>query len=234
MKFASVASGSKGNSYVLHGHDGHKVLLELGIPWEKILLGIDFRSSDVDFALVSHQHGDHASPNTVRDALRAGIDIYMSAAVAEFLCLSGHHRAHILMPGEQQKVGSWTILPFELQHDVPCLGAVIAQGDERLLFIPDTGYVKNRFHGITMIAAEANFVDDILSGNILNGSLPAVVGHRVRRNHLSLQVLVDMFKSNDFSNCREIHLLHLSDGNSDEKRMVREVQEAIGIPCYAA
>jgi len=43
-----------------------------------------------------------------------------------------------------------------------------------------------------------------------------------------------MLKANDLSQCREIWLLHLSDGNSDENEMRRRVQEATGIATYIA
>jgi phosphoribosyl 1,2-cyclic phosphodiesterase len=78
-----------------------------------------------------------------------------------------------------------------------------------------------------------NTLEDILSANILNGALPAVAGRRIRRNHMSLERLITMLKANDLTRCREIWLLHLSSGNSDEAKMVRTVQEATGIPCKA-
>jgi len=43
---------------------------------------------------------------------------------------------------------------------------------------------------------------------------------------------VAMLKANDLSKCREIHLLHLSDGNSDEQLMRQKVEAATGIPTY--
>jgi hypothetical protein len=100
--------------------------------------------------------------------------------------------------------------------------------------VSDTAYVKNRFVGVTILAIECNNIEEILSRNIVQGNIPAVVGRRVRRNHMNLGRVIDMLKANDLSQCREIWLLHLSDGNSDEARMIREVQEATGVPCYAA
>jgi phosphoribosyl 1,2-cyclic phosphodiesterase len=84
------------------------------------------------------------------------------------------------------------------------------------------------------VAIEANYDPSILSENIARGSIPAVVGHRVRRSHFSIDTVVELLKSNDLSHCREIHLLHLSDCNSDEEAMQRRVQEATGIATYVA
>lgn len=230
MIFKPFASGSKGNCYLLQTDTG-SILIELGIPWKKVMLHLDFMTSKLNFALISHSHGDHSS--AVKDALKAGIDVYLSSATAEALGVSQHHRIHILKAGEKQQIGSWDVLPFDLIHDVPCLGFLIAHDTKRLLFIPDTAYVKNRFTGITIAAIECNFTEDILSRNIQKGHLAPVVGHRIRRSHMSLQTVIEMLKSNDLSRCRQIFLLHLSSGNSDEAQMIKEVQEATGIPCIA-
>ncbi len=233
MKFTPLASGSKGNCYLLRSGPcsvAGDVLIELGISWKKILPAINFQASKLDFAICSHAHGDHSA--SVKDALKTGIDVYMSIESAEALNVSGHHRVNILKAGEQKKIGLWTILPFDCVHDVPTLGFVTAYEEERLLFIPDTCYLRNRFEGITMIACECNFIGDILSENIQKG-LPPIVGHRVRRNHMSLETLTEMLKCNDLSKCRVIYLLHLSDSNSNERRMVKEVQEITGVPTYA-
>ncbi len=146
--------------------------------------------------------------------------------------LQSHYRAWV-GPSKGYKIEGWNILPFNLKHDAAePLGFVISHGDDNLLFVPDTAYIKPRFANITIMAVECNYVSEILNNNI-NKGLPQVVGRRTRRNHMSLDTLIEMLKANDLSRCREIHLLHLSDGNSDEARMIKAVQEATGIPTYA-
>jgi len=116
MQFTPIASGSSGNAYILTA-DGHKVLLELGAPWKKILFNLGFMTSNVDFAYGSHLHQDHLAKNTVRDALKSGIELYVNEDSANFLGIKEHHRVHILHSGETQTSGSWAILPFACQHD---------------------------------------------------------------------------------------------------------------------
>ncbi len=91
----------------------------------------------------------------------------------------------------------------------------------------------DRFANVTIMAVECNNIAELLSENILEGNIPAIVGKRIRRNHLSLENLIQMLKSNDLSNCRQIFLMHLSDGNSDERAMIEKIQEATGIPVKA-
>ena len=231
MIIRALASGSSGNCYFVVSGE-HSILIELGISWKKIMQGIGFKTSQIDFALVSHApHQDHC--RSVMDALKVGVDVGMSKQSAEVLGVQNHHRVFILEPEVQKRIGVWTILPFPAVHDIPCLGFVIGYEEERLLYITDSAYSEHRFSGLTHIMIEANYIEDILSKNILEGNLPPIVGRRVRRNHLSLENLVAMLKANDLSKCREIHLLHLSDGNSDEQLMRQKVEAATGIPTYA-
>ena len=231
MIIRALASGSSGNCYFVVSGE-HSILIELGISWKKIMQGIGFKTSQIDFALVSHApHQDHC--RSVMDALKVGVDVGMSKQSAEVLGVQNHHRVFILEPEVQKRIGVWTILPFPAVHDIPCLGFVIGYEEERLLYITDSAYSEHRFSGLTHIMIEANYIEDILSKNILEGNLPPIVGRRVRRNHLSLENLVAMLKANDLSKCRQIFLLHLSDGNSDEQLMRQKVEAATGIPTYA-
>jgi phosphoribosyl 1,2-cyclic phosphodiesterase len=231
ITFTSIASGSSGNCYIIRS-SSHSALIELGIPWKKILPAINFKASELDFAAVTHPHGDHSK--SVKDALKAGVDVYLSSPTAEALGVSGHHRIHILEAGKQQTIESWTVLPFDLAHDVPTLGFVISDGEDKLLFIPDTEYINNRFEGITILVIEANHNEDLLSQNIVNGTIPGEVGRRVRRTHLSIEVVKDFIRANNFSRLKEAHLIHLSDSNSNEAAMKKDMQELLGIPIYVA
>lgn len=233
MEFKPIASSSHGNCYLLKSPGVSSLLVEVGIPVRRIREALGFTLSDTAGALVSHAHGDHAAG--VKDALKAGIDVWTSIETAEVVGISDHHRFNELISGVQASIGAWIILPFDLHHDVPTQGFFIQAPDgDRCLFVPDTSYIRNRFDGINVLAIECNHMADILSERIGSGSMPTKLGRRVRRNHMSLEQVIGMIKANDLSKCREIWLLHLSDTNSDEARMVRTVQEQTGIPCRAA
>jgi len=230
MNIKPLASGSTGNCYLID--DGHtKILLEAGISWKRIQKALDFKTHDLAGVIASHGHGDHLGH--AKEAMKAGIDVYCGQQAADMQHLEGH-RLDIIKAGEQFKIGTWTILVFDAVHDVETFGYVLGTEDgERLLYLTDTGYSLHRFQGLTHIMVECNHLEEKLSENILNGSIPAVAGRRTRRSHMSLERVITMLKSNDLSNCRAIYLLHLSNGNSDEKRMIQEVQKATGIPTYA-
>ena len=234
MKFTPIASSSRGNAYLAESKGVAPLLLEAGIPIKKLWQKLGFGLTGLAGCLISHEHMDHAK--AVKDLLKASVDCYMSERTAEALKVDYHHRVRSLKDIRVQFISKWAITPFNLKHDAAePLGFYITNlgSGENLLFIPDTAYMKNCFSGVTIIAVECNHISDILSDNIRKEALLPVVGRRVRRNHMSLETLVKMLKANDLSKCREIHLLHLSDGNSDEARMIKEVQQVTGIPTYA-
>ena len=207
-------------------------MLDCGIPWKKIREKLHFNTSDIQGVLLTHSHMDHCKG--AAEAAKAGLDIFASTETFAKLQIPAYHSFPV-KSGEVVICGSWDILPFETVHDTPgALGYYMVNfAGEAFLYLTDSAYSPVKFSNLHTVAVECNFIDSILSNNILNGALPKIVGHRVRRNHLSLDVLINLLKSNDLSHCRAIYLLHLSNGNSDEKRMIEEVQRATGIPTYA-
>jgi phosphoribosyl 1,2-cyclic phosphodiesterase len=240
MRFISLASSSRGNAYLLQAEGAPPLLLEAGIPIKQLrdkLRDHGVSLSDLAGCLVSHEHGDHAK--AVKDLLRAGVDCWMSEGTAIVLGLLGHHRTHTVEK-DAFRISEWIAHPFDLEHDAEepkgfMIGTTWgSDDDDRMLFIPDTSFVENRFEGVTIIAVEVNYQEEILHENIVNGSIPSIVGRRTRRNHMSLNTIKGFLLANDLSKCREIWALHLSNGNSDECRIIKEIQEITGVPVHVA
>lgn len=233
MNFRSFGSSSKGNCYLVESDGIAPLMIECGIPIKALREKLSFSLSGLAGCLISHEHGDHAK--AANDLLKAGVDVWTSYETARPLGIASHHRFYSLGSGVEQPIDYWRVLPFDLHHDVPALGFLIsAPDDDKLLFVPDTAFLTNRFRGVNIIAIECNYVADKLSHNIQSGTIPKAVGRRVRRNHMELNTVIGMLRANDLSRCREIWLLHLSDANSDEKEMQRRVQEETGIATYIA
>ena len=232
IEIKPLASGSKGNAYQLT--DGHSsLLLEAGINYREIQKGFDFKMSQVEGCLITHEHGDHSK--AVKDVLKAGIDVYMSKGTKVALNLK-HHRLHTVEAGEQFKIGDWYIKGFDVQHDVSePLGFLIAkETGERILFATDTYYIKHRFQGLTHIMVECNYSLEILEENILDGKIPPVMKKRLLRSHFSLEHVKQFLLANDLSKVQEIWLLHLSDTNSDAELFKKEIQAITGKVVYIA
>jgi phosphoribosyl 1,2-cyclic phosphodiesterase len=232
VEFTPFASGSSGNCYRIT--DGRTpLLLECGIPYKKIQKGMNFRLSQIAGCLVTHEHKDHCK--AAQDIMMAGVDVYASWGTFNALHLGGH-RSNVVGSLKQFTVGTWTILPFDIQHDAAePLGFLLAnQAGEKVLYITDSYYCRYRFQGLTHIMIETNYSLDILNGNVEAGNIPPEMKKRVMRSHMSLETAKEFLKANDLSKVEQIWLIHLSDGNSDAERFKREVQELTGKPTYIA
>lgn len=228
-----LASSSAGNAYTVS--DGTTtLLLEAGIGYKDIQRGVGFRMSEIVGCLLTHEHGDHSK--SVKDVMKAGIDVYASYGTWAALKLDGHHRAHPVQSQKAFTIGTWTILPFDVQHDVSePMGYLLAnRTGEKLVFLTDTYYCKYTFDGLTHVMVECNFSQALLDENIAAGRVPHVMRRRLMKSHFSLEHVKDFLRANDLHSVREIWLLHLSDNNSDEEMFKREIQALTGKTVYVA
>src|SRR5690606_10680214 len=210
-----------------------RLLLEAGIHYQDIQRGIGFAVSSLAGVLVSHEHGDHS--RAIADVMRAGVDVYASQGTIDALGLTGH-RLRPVNALQQFQVGTWTVLPFDAVHDAAePLGFVLASTTgAKLLYFTDSAYCRYRFKGLTHLMVEANWSGELLDNNVREGMIDGALAARIRRNHMSLERLLDMLRANDLSRVEAIWLHHLSDQDSDEEMFARRVREVTGRPVYVA
>ncbi|MBT2727869.1 MBL fold metallo-hydrolase [Bacillus sp. ISL-75] len=226
IEITALASSSKGNAYRVT--DGTTpLLLECGISYKAIQKGLNFQTSSIAGCLVTHEHSDHCK--SIKDVMRAGIDVYASKGTIETLNITGY-RIKPVKAREQFQIGTWTILPYEVEHDVsePIGFLLVNQQGEKLLFATDTYYIRYKFQGVTHIMCECNYSMNILNENIASGLVPKVMKKRLMRSHFSLENVKEFLKANDLSKVQEIWLLHLSDTNSDASLFKSEIQKITG------
>lgn len=217
MKFESLASSSHGNAYIVSDSDT-RILLECGVSHKQLQKLAGFSLSDIKACLVSHEHKDHAK--CVDELIKRGMEVYMSYGTARAL---ENDSATLIENMEQFNVGSFDIVPFTTFHDAAePLGFLIKSridGDV-LAFATDTVNLRYKFPGLNILAIEANYDRKILDRC---EKLPEKVRHRITNSHMEIETLCDYLRSLDLSECREIHLLHLSDAMSDEGGFMRKV-----------
>ncbi|HDZ6879237.1 TPA: MBL fold metallo-hydrolase [Listeria monocytogenes] len=231
MKIKTIASGSKGNAYVISSGRS-QLLIECGINFDKIRKALNFDLSTVEGCLISHEHGDHVAG--VKKMLRtSNIKLYASEGTLSVLKPLDSQQV-VLKEKVAQNIGEWIVLPFRTEHDAKePLGFMIQHKNERLLFITDSYYVRYKFKNINYLMIECNYSADILEENVINKVIHPVQKKRVLQSHFSLENVKDFLKANDLSHLREIHLLHISEKNGDPERFKNEIQAMTGIPVYA-
>ena len=235
IEIKPLASSSKGNAYFVT--DGvTQLLLECGISWKEIQRGLNFKTSEIQGCLISHGHLDHCK--AARDVMKAGIDIYANPETLAAISPAGEyrHRWYQVNYGQQIHIGTFIVKGFELQHDVPNTGYLLysTATKEKLAFITDSYYCKYTFSGLNYLLLECNHSYEILDRNVASGYLSVDMKKRLIHSHFSLENVKKFLQANDLSQVKEIHLLHLSEGNSDSERFRREVQEITGKPVYVA
>lgn len=231
MKIEVIASGSSGNCYKVSNEDT-ALLIECGIPYKKIQEALNFKVTDIDGVLVSHEHVDHSK--ACKNLIKAGVDLYMTKGTKEALNLDSHRVKTFEKDGyftySWVDIGSFKIKTFETVHDAKePVGFYIlnTKTDERLLFITDTMLVKSRFRKIHYLMIEVNYDKKTINDNPgLNDELR----ERIKKNHMSLETAIDFLNKCGLVRLKKIYVMHLSDHNSNAELIKKSLQELTGVP----
>jgi phosphoribosyl 1,2-cyclic phosphodiesterase len=223
MKLKVLGSSSSGNCYVLENSTS-AIIIEAGVHPKHVKRAIDFDVAKIRFVLVSHSHKDHSK--YAEAWAKSGCTIYMGSKTAEECGLSGHNIVHIDAQKPLQ-LGEWTVMPFELIHDVQCFGFLMSHEETGTFpFITDTHYCPYMFPGISNIMIECNYDDDLLEESIVSGKTHPIVRNRVLGAHISLSACIKFIQAHDMSKVNNIVLMHLSSSHGDPT-LFKERIEAI-------
>lgn len=235
MRLLIIGSSSLGNAYILE-NDKEVLLIECGVRFKKIQEALRHNLRKVAGCIVTHEHGDHAK--SIRDVMVKGIDVYATKGTWDALNIPFNYRSQIIKSESKYKIGGFTVMPFDVQHDVAEPVGFLIHHPEcgNVLFITDSYYCKYNFQGIELhnIIIEANYCQSILDAKVMSGTNPKFLRDRVIQSHMSLKTCKELLAANDLSATNKIVLIHLSDGNSDAKKFKREVEEQTGKQVYIA
>lgn len=228
MKIQVIASGSAGNCY--HVTDGKtEFLIEAGVRIRDIQEALGYQMILLDGCLISHEHGDHIK--AAKQLAAKGINIYGSQGTFEAANLKGHRFRKV----EAKKpflVGTTIkVTPIDVEHDAAEPLAFIIYSTitkKTLLYVTDTQYVRYRIPEVNILLAECNYDKDTIMKNIAERRIPLVAANRVFKSHMSLDALLAMIKTVDADNLEEIWLLHMSNKNANQERIVKEVRRLTG------
>ena len=137
MRFALLCSGSKGNSFYVE-HEGTRVLIDCGgtkkylfSALEKLKVGAD----QLNGLVVTHDHSDHVS----QIRFFQNIPVYSPVTLPDLDVFE-------VRPMQKFTIGSLIFTPVPLSHDAyHTTGYVIETGQEKLVYITDTGYLPSRY-----------------------------------------------------------------------------------------
>ena len=195
IDYQVLASGSSGNAVVLN----RAVLIDCGIPFR----GIEPFLRDLRLVLLTHIHGDHFRPSTVRKIaaerplVRWGACEWMMKPLVDAGVET--RQIDLLKPGFQYAYGICTAEPFALAHDVPNCGYKMLFPGGKAIYATDTV----NMNGITakdydLYMIEANYEDEEIRQRISDKKVAGeyIYERRVLETHLSLAKCNDWIYQN--------------------------------------
>ena len=205
-KIKILGSSSKGNCYVLEC-GGEILIIEWGIKWPELVKALDYGKnfSKIIGCLVTHKHLDHSK--YVPQALEHRLRVFSCKETKE-----QYEGVSVLDAGKKYKIGSFLVMPLEVEHSCQCYSYLIEHKDMgRMLFATDLESFPYHLKNINHFFVEANYSDDILIDNHINDE----EGKSHPENHLSYDDCMEVIRTNYSSEIQNIVMIHLSDRNSD-------------------
>lgn len=191
MTFDVIATGSTGNAVVING----SILIDVGVPFK----ALEAVKKDLKLVLLTHAHGDHFHPRTVRalhkerPTLRWGCCEWM---VGSLLDAGVDKRVIDVFTVGSCSIykGLCTVVPEELTHDVQNCGYHIWRGSESLFYATDTATldgVEAKDYDLYLI--EANHTREELEARARAKMEKGEFAYEVRAasNHLSQEQALD-------------------------------------------
>lgn len=223
LKIKILGSSSKGNSYVLE-NDDTMIMLDCGVDYRKIkdniscdsLLGI----------VITHEHHDHCKAiSKLKDYINCSV--YSHKDVLDILPIIEPMKKEIFA-NQKFDIGSFTLLPFEVKHDVINYGFLIKDNisNHKLVYITDCGEIPNiQLKDIDTFLIETNYNQEWLSekSELEVKDLRNLKGY----GHLSVQEAIMFLKDNVNYNTKFIILGHISPNIKDFVEMEDLVKNEI-------
>lgn len=207
MTYDILATGSSGNAVVING----EILIDCGVPMKKLRESGCIK--DLRMVLLTHAHGDHFNPATVR-ALhqeRPALRWVCCEWMVPHLLEAGVLAQLIRMPTKKRSCECRNIrfFPVDLVHDVPNCGWHIWTENERLFYATDTStldHIEAKDYDLYLI--EANHTRAEIEARIADKQSRGEFAYEVRaaRNHLSHEQALDWLARNAGPNSRYVFL----------------------------
>jgi len=171
MYFASLGSGSKGNTFYLN-LNGKNIIIDVGLSMKKInnqlLINVGIDLEDIELIFITHEHGDHTNSlftilnkyNHIKYIMTR--DVYKDI-MKRFKKDIPNDNLMLLEDGRWFKGNSFDVKPIWINHDATnyAYKFIDKSNGESFCFIGDNGGIKKKktreqFIGCDYYAIESN------------------------------------------------------------------------------
>lgn len=219
MKITVLASGSKGNSTLIETNNKN-ILIDVGLPLKNLEKRLGKPFPKIDILIITHTHTDHI--NGIKSLLKSQKPIIYT--IKNDLEEKTDYKN--INYEKEIKEQNLEIELFELSHDVPCLGVYLKENQSELIYITDTGYIKEKYlkkySNKTIYIIESNYEEEMLK----NGSYPFHLKQRIRsdKGHISNEDTDRYLKTLIGPKTKYICLAHLSEENNTKEKSLERLK----------
>lgn len=215
LNVCAIASGSKGNCFYISGGNT-RMLIDLGISaarCDRCLSVIGGGSPDV---VITHAHTDHVGGIATYAKKHENAHFYCAPLAAyQVRRLVGGNRLTVI--DSEFNVGEFTVKPFNVSHDVPCVGYTVSYGGKRVGYCTDLGVITDdiisNLSECDFVVLESNHDPEMLKYNpcyspYLKSRISSNIGHL--SNETAACAAAELARRG----VRNFMLAHLSDSNN--------------------
>lgn len=190
MNIEIIKTGSKGNCIIVE----NKFMLDCGVPYKMV----ESYLKDIKLIFISHKHGDHLNPATVKKIAYnyPNIKFLCGVSVNDDIVKCGVPERNVicLFEGKWYSLGLCNVKLDFLYHDVPNFALSLWYSNKTMFYCTDTSQISHvSALDYDLYLIEANYLtDDELDAKIVEAHDKGEFTYleRVRHTHLSqLQAL---------------------------------------------
>jgi phosphoribosyl 1,2-cyclic phosphodiesterase len=236
LRFASLASGSRGNCLVAEA-GGTRVMVDCGLALrdaERRLARLGLVPADITAILITHEHSDHAC-GAFEFAAAHGCPVYLTHGTLRALRDEGKVREgvaiHIVSGRDAVALDGIEVRPFTVPHDArEPVQFVLSDGAFRLGVLTDLGtstpHVEHTLSGCDALVLECNHDAGLLRGGGYPGWLKMRIGGPF--GHLENSVSAALLAALDRSRLKHVIGAHLSRENNRPELARAALARALG------
>ena len=216
MQFNIIGTGSSGNCFLINDD----LMIDAGMPYSKIKDYV----KNVKYVLLTHIHGDHYNPATIRKLIVDIDPIFICGDFLEdeLLKIADNDKIIAVEENKVYELNNYKISPVSLYHDVKNFGYRIMHNGYKHFHATDTSTLegieaKNYDSASIECNHDRNKALELIEEAKINGEFSHLQG--AINSHLSVDKTIQFCKENHIKKLYPVHI-----GSSTKKEVVEALK----------